>query len=167
MTDNNLEGHQSSAGKLYHKVFCSQPISVSLILPWEYRWSLSIQCPDFKVVATTCFILDQEDIHTNLSRMVLLDEMRSIFKQYSTLWSSLHVPNLFCLMQIFFFCHKNFRRGIHTTVCPSATTYFIKRTWIRTFRKSGLDLDLWKRGSVAKITCLAKSSFLTNSRGLV
>ena len=144
MTDNNLEGHQSSVGKLYHKVFCSQPISVSLILPWEYRWSLSIQCPDFKVVATTCFILDQENIHTNLSRMVLLDEMRSIFKQYSILWSSLHVPNLFCLMQIFFFCHKNFRRGIHTRVCPSATTYFIKQTWIRTFRKSGLDLDLWK-----------------------
>ena len=123
---------------------------------------------DFKIVATTCFALDQEHIFPNLSRVVLLDEFRSICKEYSASWSSLHMSKLLYLVQIFFFCFKNFGLSIHVEVCSSVSAYFIKRTQTRarTFKKT----DPWpleNADSMPKFTVLAKNSFFTNSRVLL
>ena len=88
-------------------LLCNRFISTSslvVLISFELTISSSISL-NLKIIATTRFIFDQEEILSNLLRVVVLDKVRLVFKECFTSGSFSHK---FCFGHVFPFCHKNF-----------------------------------------------------------
>ena len=67
-------------------LLCNSFISTScpiVLILFDLILSSSISL-NLSIITTTCFIFDQEDILSNMSRLVVLDEVRLVFKECFT-----------------------------------------------------------------------------------